>query len=87
MMNKHANDITVQATVIDEDTIRYGGSAFKRERTCRPLRRSGDEFKAEEVDTTLAAICSLCGNFLGESLDVKDGSFCSDCGARVERDA
>lgn len=29
-MNKHANDITVQATVVDADTIRYGGSAFKR---------------------------------------------------------
>ena len=33
-MNKHANDITVQATVVDADTIRYGGSTFKREHAC-----------------------------------------------------
>ena len=30
---KKPNYPTVTATVIDEDTIRYGGSAFKRERT------------------------------------------------------
>ena len=32
---KKLNYQTVTATVIDEDTIRYGGSAFKRERTCK----------------------------------------------------
>lgn len=36
-MNKHANDITVRATVVDADTIRYGGSAFRRERACHKV--------------------------------------------------
>lgn len=29
------NDVYVTALVIDENTMRYGGSFFKRERTCK----------------------------------------------------
>lgn len=75
-MNKHTNDITVQATVVDADTIRYGGSAFKRERVCHKV--PGKMHYGERRPK-----CSLCGYGLGDDR----WAFCPKCGARVESDA
>lgn len=80
MGNKHANDITVQATVIDEDTIRYGGSAFVRERTCK--------MHFNQIAGMMQ--CSECGEYTLLGVWQKDQghlNWCANCGARVERDA
>lgn len=75
-MNKHANDIKVQATVIDADTIRYGGSAFMRERVCHVMVGVGGWF------------CSECSVFVNNDC-IADAqrwiapSFCPNCGAKV----
>lgn len=69
---KKPNYPTVQATVIDADTIRYGGSAFKRERTCQLIE-----------DDEGRTACSECG---ASYLCMSSAAWCPDCGARVERD-
>lgn len=83
MMIKHANDTTVQATVIDADTIRYGGDAFKRERTCGEPRRfvpyDADNFGNPSFTELWCEHCDI-------ELD-PDWAFCPKCGARVESDA
>lgn len=58
----------------------------RAERTCHPVRRSGKEFSEEDKNTTLEALCSECGDFLGEAQDVFSYDrdwFCSNCGAKV----
>ena len=79
-MNKHANDITVQATVVDADTMRYGGSAFKRERTCR-FENAGE---LPEIVHPTVWFCSECGSPIYNDIEPEH---CIYCGARVERDA
>lgn len=94
MGNKHAKDVTIQATVIDEDTVHIGGSFFKRERTCKNERF---HYAPYEHD---AFTCSKCGGSVYEidgkwAVKGRDGDyeydavilFCPLCGARVECDA
>lgn len=74
---------TVTATVIDEDTIRYGGSFFKRERMTRY------ETHQEPEGDAIWDECELCGVQFGweRQYRVTDHfKFCPGCGARVERD-
>lgn len=85
---KKPNYPTVTATVIDEDTMRYGGSAFKRERTCKPVKEYGEGTPYPHL------ICSECGRSLHWDETVNEYGedsgelqpYCG-CGARVERDA
>lgn len=84
MMNKHANDITVNATVIDENTIRYGGSAFRRERTCHY------ETFQEPEGGHIWDECDNCGIQFGweRQYSVADHfTFCPGCAALIERGA
>lgn len=91
-MNKHANDMKVQATVIDADTIRYGGSEFKRERTCKlwsELSHTGDHsmtYTCLECKG-IAAVIPHAGSMTPLMLKAHIPRYCSNCGARVERDA
>ena len=60
---KKPNYPTVTATVIDEDTMRYGGSAFKRERTCHIVMYEGSPACSEcyrELDYD-SKFCDSCG--------------------------
>lgn len=73
---------TVTATVIDEDTMRYGGSAFKRERTCHmvPMQEEPDANGYMERE------CDVCGWIAKYPFDCEPSGWCAGCGARVERD-
>lgn len=77
MGNKHANDITVQATVIDEDAMRYGGSAFKREHTCQL-----EECSWDNGQRTWGCRCTTCGCKF-ERTRGTTWRHCPNCGARV----
>lgn len=60
---KKPNYPKVSAAVIDEDTMRYGGSFFKRERTCNIIIE--DECPVcsecnEDIDPSWVA-CPYCG--------------------------
>lgn len=68
----------VPAIVVDADTLRFGGSAFVRERTC-------------EVECTIhwGSACTdywehelSCGHTV-ETLDKEPPIFCLECGAKV----
>lgn len=69
---KKPNYPTVTATVVDADTIRYGGSAFRRERVSHLVE-----------DDEGRVVCSECG---ARYLIASSVSWCQFCGARVERD-
>ena len=79
---KKPNYPTVTATVIDEDTLRIGGSAFKRERTCR-MTDNGDYTMlcscGEEIEWHLT-------EHYGDGTAEYSYNYCPHCGARVERD-
>lgn len=78
---KKPNYPTVTATVIDEDTIRYGDSTFKRERVCHDITPNLSEGRPYPDTFT----CSECG--AREDGVVKEkGMYCYNCGARVECD-
>lgn len=64
-------DMTVAATVIDADTMRYGCSFFKRERTC--TYDSAEDY---------SLVCSACGWNRRGALIIPN--YCPHCGARVE---
>ena len=80
---KKPNYPTVTATVIDEDTLRYGGDFFKRERTCGEQRgfimSDPDNFGHMSFTELWCEHCDI-------ELD-PEWLFCPHCGARVERDA
>lgn len=85
--------LTITATVIDEDTMRYGGSAFKRERTCHIIAKPSDSDYANHWHF----LCSNCGCPIEVDEIEQNGdepptvigceNYCGTCGARVERDA
>ena len=81
----------VDMIVIDSDTTRYGGSFFRRERTCRILQAYGDEseeldHRMEEIagtpEDTVACICQSCGHEFRYDRMVHP-RFCPNCGARA----
>lgn len=78
---KKPNYPIVTATVIDEDTMRYGGDFFKRERACKLEECSWDNGQC-----TWGCRCTTCGHKFEHTRGTtwKD---CPHCGARVERDA
>lgn len=65
----------VQVDVIDADTVRFGGSAFKRERTCH--WKGLEEWK-NPVE------CSECGVLVVAHVAL-DSNYCPHCGAKVEQ--
>lgn len=73
MVRDCRNDVYVQALVVDEDTLRFGGSAFKRERVGHLVE-----------DDEGRVVCSECG---ARYLIASSVSWCQFCGARVERDS
>lgn len=84
MVNKHAHGITVQATVVNKDTICYGGSAFIRERTCRY------ETFQEPEGGAIWDECSNCGIqfWCEQQYNIADHfTFCPGCRALIERGA
>lgn len=80
-MKKHASDMEVMATVVDADTIRYGGSTFKRERTCQMIECSWDNGSC-----TWGCKCSACGDKF-EHTHGSTWAYCPNCGSRIERSA
>lgn len=64
----------VDMIAIDEDTVRYGGSFFRRERTCLAIDEGGH---LEGTDCP-ARTCSACGGEFEAG-----AAYCSNCGARV----
>lgn len=80
----------VECIVIDADTLRYGGSAFVRERTCHVV---GEWTPFSHTQETRVESCSECGNEFGVSkrdhwpleveLLVELPNYCPHCGARV----
>lgn len=64
--------VKVPCLVIDEDTVRYGGSAFKRERTCHIM--------APSTESMPFGYCSECEALFDSSQPPR---FCSQCGAKV----
>lgn len=92
-------DVTATVVVIDEDTVRYGGSAFKRERTCRFALEEDREKLAEKAACgpgefvtqdmpQLLWTCSACGVQYRNSLDALPAwmKHCPECGAKVVQD-
>ncbi len=83
---------TVTATVIDEDTMRYGGDFFRRESTCKlwsALSHSGDHsmtYTCLECKC-IAGVVPHAGEMPYSILRDAMPRYCSHCGARVERDA
>lgn len=78
---KESERKTALDNVIDEDTIRYGGSTFKRERTCRDV---SEPPKTSAFWPSPHFKCSDCG----ADYVLSDYAYwCPACGARVERDA
>ena len=67
-------DVTATVVVIDEDTVRYGGSAFKRERTCR--------YELKVYGYYEDWVCSECGHIENNGI----GNYCPECGAKVVQD-
>lgn len=70
---------------IDKDTIRYGDSFFRRERTCK-FENAGD---LPDIVHPTVWFCSECGSPIYNDMKPE---FCIYCGchvsgARVERDA
>lgn len=67
----------VDMIVIDNDTTRYGGSFFRRERTCRNKYRDHDD---------RSFLCSGCGyeawTYDDSCCDPDEFEFCPNCGAR-----
>lgn len=71
---------TVACIVVDPDTVRYGGSEFRRVSTC--------EFVG---DANYPPKCSACGwqagiydcSWLEDGELEYDGRFCKECGAKV----
>lgn len=75
------DDMKIRA--VDEDTFRYNGSYFKRERTCHmvPLCEEPD------ANGNIERECDLCGWMADYPSDSEPAGWCAGCGARVERDA
>lgn len=65
----------VAMTVIDEDTVRYGGSFFRRERFC-----TFERIKFTD-GTDGPWRCSECGSMFSTNMDFRH---CPHCGARIE---
>lgn len=63
---------SVDAIIIDPDTVRIGGSEFKRARTCRKVPGR------MKYGTRMPA-CSECGCGLGDGR----WAYCPKCGAEV----
>lgn len=72
---KTGNMPHVAMTVIDEDTLRYGGSFFRRERRCtfEPVKL------ADGTDGPYR--CSECWSMFSTSMGF---CYCPHCGARIE---
>lgn len=80
----------VSAIVVDADTLRFGGSAFVRERTCRA---SGEWESISQTQEVRLVSCSECGHEFGmdkrdtipfdRTLLVELPNFCPTCGAKV----
>lgn len=66
------NDVYVTALVIDENTMRYGGSFFRRERTCN-VEWNSDVF---------AFVCSECDH-MSMMPPGSNPNYCPCCGAKV----
>lgn len=64
----------VTAIVVDADTVRIGGSAFVRERTCRSI---------DPIDSSEFFVCSNCNH--GAGIVEFIPNYCPNCGRRVER--
>ena len=66
---------SVVMTVIDKDTVRYGGSFFRRERDCTFER-------IKFTDGTDGPYrCSECGSLFSTNMNF---FHCPHCGARIE---
>ena len=70
----------VSAIVVDADTLRFGGSAFVRERTCRMVR-----VEKEERILYGWLECSNCGPvYPPAAIETQDAvRHCPFCGAKV----
>lgn len=68
---------SVDAIIIDPDTVRIGGSEFKRARTCRDF--GGEEGANGEGYDFACGWCGWCG-------DVTEPRFCPNCGAKAVRE-
>jgi uncharacterized CHY-type Zn-finger protein len=68
----------VSAMVVDADTLRFGGSAFVRERTCQQVDVTG----RHKPYVTHMSACSLCGETLAVD-EYHAPNFCPNCGAKV----
>lgn len=66
---------SISATVVDPDTVRIGGSAFKRVYECQNL--GGKEGANGEYH---AFHCSKCGVMS----DIQEPNYCPNCGAKVK---
>lgn len=72
----------VSAMVVDADTVRIGGSAFVRERTCRMVR-----VEKEERILYGWLECSNCGPvYPPAAIEIQDAvRHCPFCGAKVTK--
>lgn len=78
MVHDSRNDVTVSATVIDEDTLRYGGSNFVREVTTHIKEDYIGRYYCERCGA--AYLCMTSATFCPDCRS----RYCPDCGARIE---
>lgn len=75
----------VECIVIDADAVRYGGSDFVRERTCR-MDVCGDP---ADPSLNRSRTCSACGahgiysDYYDADCHITYMRYCPECGARV----